>query len=191
MGEEDASADVGAGTAAVEGASRDVSSLLAWSFAAFHAALLVALVVAVLFALGLAGNQLAALDTSLGLVAYLYLWAVTWWTNRRMVAAVGSGLLAGSASRSDVLVEAMKWGGVAGLLVFLPAFAVVALLVVAQGGLEAVSFLLFAAVVGSIVAGGLGVLVGALYALLDLLLVGIARAWLYPAVVSLSTSGEA
>lgn len=185
-GSEDAAA-----VGAVEGERGDVAPLLTWTFAAFHAALLVALVVAVLFALGLAGNQLNALDTSLGVVAYLYLWAVTWWTNRRVVEAVGWGLLTGSATRSDVLVEALKWGGVAGLLVFLPAFAVVVVLVVAQGGLEAVSFLLFAAVVGSVVAGGVGVLVGALSALLDLLLVGIARAWLPRDAGSASNPGEA
>ena len=156
----------------------EFTPLLAWTFAAFHTALLVALVVALLFFAGLAGNQLAALDTSVGVVAYLYLWAVTWWTNRRMVEAVGAGLLTGSADSSAVLVEAMKWGGVAGLLVFLPVLVVGIVLIVAQGGLEAVPFLVIAASVGSVVAGGVGVVVGGVLALLDLGLVRLANVWL-------------
>lgn len=154
------------------------SPLLSWALAAFHAALLVALAVAVLFALGLAGNQLAALETSVGVAAYCYLWAVTWWTNRRVVESVGSGLVTGSADSSAVLVEAMKWGGVVGLLVFLPALVIGIVLFVGAGGIEAVPFLLVAAVVGGVLAGGVGVVVGALYALLDLVLVRLAHAWL-------------
>lgn len=168
---------------AVEGDAQgsEFTPLLAWTFAAFHVALLVALVVAVLFALGLAGNQLAALDTSVGVVAYCYLWAVTWWTNRRMVDAVGPGLLTGSASPSDVLFEAMKWGAVVGLLVFLPALVLVVVLVVAQGGLEAVPFLLVGTIVGTVLAAGVGVTVGSLLALLDLFLLRLSRAWIPPA----------
>lgn len=153
------------------------SPLLAWALAAFHVALLVAVVVTALFFAGLAGNQLAALDTWVGVVAYLYLWGVTWWTNRQMIDAVGQGLVTGSASTSDVFVEAMKWGGVVGLLVFLPALVVGIVLFVGGGGLEAVPFLLLAAAVGTVVSAGVGVLVGAAFALLDLLLVRLARGW--------------
>lgn len=177
MGEGPASTDVEEGNTA-EGEPSDVSSLLAWAFAAFHAALLVAAVVAALFFAGVAGNQLAALDTSVGVVAYLYLWGVTWWTNRRLIDAVGQDLVAGSASPSGVFVEAMKWGAVVGLLVFLPALVVGIVFFVGAGGLEAVPFLLVAAAFGTVVSAGVGVVVGGAFALLDLLLVGLARAWL-------------
>lgn len=157
-----------------------VHSLLAWSLAAFHAALLVALVVGVLYLAGLAGNQLAALDTSVGVLAYLYLWGVTWWTNRRMLDAVGSGLLTGSARPSAVLAEAMKWGAAAGFLVFLPLLVLVLVLFVGAGGLEAIPFVVVGAGVGSALSAGVGVVVGGSFALLDLLLVRLAGAWLPP-----------
>lgn len=151
---------------------------LAWAFAAFHAALLVALVVAAVFLAGLAGNALAGLDTSVGVLAYLYLWGVAWWTNRRTLEAIGIGLVGDGVDPSGVFVEGTKWGAVAGLLVFLPALAAGIVLFVGAGGLEAVPFLLVAAAVGAVVAAGVGAAVGGGFALLDLLVVRLAGAWL-------------
>lgn len=165
---------------AAGGAHADPPALAAWAFATFHAALLVAVVVAVLYLAGIAGDRLAALDTSVGVVAYLYLWGVAWWTNRRVLAATGLGLPGGSASPTGVLVEATKWGGVAGFLAFLPLLAIGLALFVGAGGLGAIPFVLVGAAVGSVLAAGLGVLVGGGFALLDLLLLRAARAWLPP-----------
>jgi hypothetical protein len=158
--------------------SPDHHPLLVWAFAGFHVALLVALVVAVLYFVGLANDGLAALETWVGVVAYLYLWGVAWWTNRRMLDAVGRGLLTGTASPAGVLVEAAKWGGLAGFLAFLPALAVGIVLFVSAGGVEAVPIVPAGAAIGTVLSAGVGVLVGSGLALLDLLLLRLARAWL-------------
>ena len=152
--------------------------LLVWTFAGFHAAFLVALAVAAVYLAGVANEGLAALETWIGVLAYLYLWGVTWWTNRRMLEAVGPGFVAGRASRTAVFVEASKWGGVTGFLVFLPALVVVVVRFVAAGGLQAVPFVVLATGVGSVLSVGVGGFVGAGLALLDLLLLRLARAWL-------------
>lgn len=153
-------------------------SLLVWALAAFHAALLVAVAVALLYFAGLAGNGLEALDTWVGVLAYLYLWGVTWWTNRRMLEAIGTGLVTGAATPSDVFVEAMKWGAAAGFLVFLPLLVVGIALFVGAGGPEAIPFVVVGAGIGSGLSAGVGVVVGGSFALLDLLLVRLAGAWL-------------
>jgi len=160
---------------------RDPSSapgLLAWAVASFHAALLVALAVVALYLTGSAGGILAGLATWVGVVAYLYLWGVTWWTNRRVLSATGLGLPGRSPTRADVLVEASKWGGATGFLAFLPALVVGVVRFVAAGGLEAVPIVAIGAAVGSVLSVGVGVLVGAGFGLLDLLLVRAARRWL-------------
>ena len=177
MGEVDAAVATADHATTDPGSSRP-SPLGTWALAGFHTAMLVAVVVTTLFFAGLAGNQLAALDTWVGVVAYLYLWAVTWWTNRQVIDAVGPGLLAGSSDPTDALVEATKWGGLVGLLVFLPALLIGVVFFVGAGGIEAVPFLLLAAAVGSVVSAGVGVVVGVVFAILDLLLVRLARAWL-------------
>ena len=166
------------GVDASSGDRAAVPSLLVWALAAFHAALLVAIVVGALIFAGVAGNQLAALDTSVGVVAYGYLWAIAWWTNRRMLESAGPGLVDGSSAPTDVVVEAMRTGGLTGLLVFFPALVVGVVFLLAATGLEAVPFLLVAGAVGTTVAAGVGVVVGAAFALLDLLLVRAALAWM-------------
>ena len=107
--------------------------LLVWTLAAFHTATLVALAVAALHLAGRLGALLAGLDTAVGAAAYLYLWAVTWWTNRRWLAASGPALATGAADPRAVAVGAARWGAVAGLGVLLPALAVGSVLFVGTG----------------------------------------------------------
>lgn len=152
--------------------------LLVWALASFHVALLVAVAVGLLYAAGFLGNQLAALDTSVGVVAFIYLWAVTWWTNRRMLASLDGDLLSAAPSRTDVLVNAMAWGGMAGVLVFLPPFVLVFGFIVVAGGIEALPFLVIAAVIGVVVAAGVGVVLGGVLAVIDLALLWTARVWM-------------
>lgn len=179
MGEAESGApDAPTATGAGGDDSTDPHSLLVWAFAGFHVALLVVLVVAVLYFAGLANDGLATLETWVGVVAYLYLWGVAWWTNRRVLAATGLGLPGESASPTGVLVEAAKWGAVAGFLVFLPLLAIGLVLFVGAGGLGAIPFVLVGAAIGAVLSTGVGALVGSVLALLDLLLLRLARAWL-------------
>lgn len=158
---------------------RDPASLLAWAVAAFNAAVLVVVAVGLLYAVGGLGGALDRLDTVLGLAAYLYLWAVTWWTNRRWLADVGDRALGGDADATRFLAGALTWGAAAGVLLFVPVLVVLAGLIGA-GGLAALAFLLLAAVLGAAVAAGVGAFVGGVLGLLDLLLMRASTAWLTP-----------
>lgn len=153
-------------------------SLLVWTVASANAALLVAIAVGLLYAVGGLGDRLAALDTSIGVVAYGYLWGVTWWTNRRWLDAVDPVLLFGAGNAVDLTVGALRWGAVAGVLVFVPAFVAVAVLVGGNAGLAAAPFLLLGAGIGGLLAAGVGAVVGGVLALVDLLLGRTGRAWL-------------
>lgn len=153
-------------------------SLLVWTVASFNAALFVTVAVGLLYAVGGLGVRLGALDTSVGVAAYGYLWAVTWWTNRRWLDAAEPGLLSRRHDAVDVFVGALRWGAVAGVLVFAPVFVAVAVLVGGNADLAAIPFLALGAGIGGLLAAGLGGLVGGLLALVDLLLARASRAWL-------------
>lgn len=148
----------------------DPRRLLVWALPAFHAALLVALLVAGLYATGRAGEVLGSLETWIGVLAYLYLWAVTWWTNRRWLAAVGESFLRGRPPARPVLRSALRWGAATGLGVFAAPFLVAVAFFLAGGGLGAIPFLALAAAVGAALSLAIGGLVGGLFAGLDLLL---------------------
>lgn len=149
--------------------------VLVWALAAFHTALLVTLVVAGLYLAGAAGDVLSGLGTAVGVASYLGLWAVTWWTNRRVVAGVGPGLVTGRPDPLAVTRQAATWGGVAGLLFFVGLFVLGAGVVVVTSGLEAIRLLALAGLVGSVLSVAVGSAVGAGFAALDLLLVRAAR----------------
>lgn len=140
--------------------------LLAWGLAGFHASFLVATLVTGLYLAGAAGDLLAGLDTRVGLALYGYLWAATWWTNRRWLAAVDLV----DDRTGAVLRAATRWGAVTGLLLFVGPLAVASAFVVSGGGLGAIPFVLLGGVVGAILAAAVGALVGGLFAALDLLL---------------------
>lgn len=162
------------------GAAGSESSLLAWTVASANAALLVAVAVGLLYAADGLGDRLAALDTSIGVLAYGYLWAVTWWTNRRWLDALEPSLLSTEATVIAVSVAALRWGAVAGVLLFAPAFVAVAVLVGGNAGLGAVPFLALGAGIGALLAAGVGAVVGGLLGLVDVVLVRTSRAWLPP-----------
>lgn len=150
--------------------------LVVWALASFHTAGLTALLVVGLYLAGPLGDLLAGLDTLVGLGLYLALWVGTWWTTRRTLRAVAD---AGTDASAFVAVGAgAKWAGVNGALFFwvlLAGFA--ALNVPRESGalFEALPFLLVAGVVGSVLATGVGGIVGVLFAVLDLALVRAAR----------------
>jgi hypothetical protein len=102
----------------------DPDALRAWTFATFHTAGVVVVGVLALHATGTLGDALAGLDTATGLVVYGALWATTWATNRRVLAAASPD----GAVRS-LLVAGAGWGAVTGVAFLLE---LVALLVVAR-----------------------------------------------------------
>lgn len=150
------------------------SALLAWSLAGFHVALLVALLVAGLYLGGAAGDLLAGLDTVVGLALYGYLWAVTWWTNRRWIATTGL-VTTGRPTPGAVLGSAIQWGGATGLLFLVVPLAVVVGFLVVTGGLGALPFALLVVVIGGLLAAAIGAVVGGLLAGLDLVLLRASR----------------
>jgi hypothetical protein len=131
-----------------------IDPLFAWALASFHAAVLLAVPLALAHAVApvALGGVLGGLDTLVGVGLYSVLWGSTWWSNRRYLAASDFEDVA-----ATVRVGA-RWGAVTGLpllacvvvaalVVTNPLFA--ALLVVVGG----VAALLVGAVVGSVLAG--------------------------------------
>lgn len=158
----------------------DDPPLLGWCLAGYHVALLVSLLLTGLFLAGAVGDLLAGLDTTVGLALYGYLWAVTWWTNRRWLAS--AGLVGGR--RPDprvVFAGAMKWGGATGVLFLAAPLVVAAAFLVAEGGPEVTPFVVLVALVGTLLAAATGAVVGGLFAAFDVLLLRTSRAVL-PAV---------
>lgn len=153
--------------------------LLGWCLAGFHVALLVSLALTGLYLAGAAGELLAGLETVVGLALYGYLWAVTWWTNRRWLAT--AGLVASHRpDRRVVLAEAVKWGGATGVLFLAAPLVVAAAFLVVGNGPDVLPFVGLVALVGTLLAATTGAVVGGLLATLDLLLVRASRVVLAP-----------
>ncbi|MFC4449890.1 hypothetical protein [Halorussus aquaticus] len=146
--------------------------LVVWALATFHVAALVAVLVVALYRAGSLGDLLGGLDTVVGLALYLALWASTWWTTRRVLGAVAD---AGTdASALTVVGAGGRWGGVNGVC-----FLWLLLFVVAVPGadvtLAGVLYFLAFGGIGSILALGIGGIVGMLFAATDLALFRAAR----------------
>lgn len=149
-------------------------SLVVWALASFHTGLLVAVLVTALHLDGPIGDLLAGLSTTVGLVLYLGLWATTWWTNRRWLRA-----LADPEIDSSTVLTGMKWGGVNGVCFFWVLVVVNVAQFINLENLAALevgvaALFVFAGLVGSILALGIGGIVGSLFAILDLALVRVA-----------------
>lgn len=63
-------------------------SLIVWSLGAFHAATLVAVLVALGHTAGALGDLLGGLNTVVGLALYLFLWGLSWGATRSVLARV-------------------------------------------------------------------------------------------------------
>lgn len=149
---------------------------LAWSLASFHTALLVTLLLAGLYATGAVGELLGGLDTVVGLGIYGYLWALTWWTNRRWLEDVGLALAELPSEPRVVVGAALRWGAVAGLLFLVGPLVVLVGLFVVDGGFGALPFVVLTGLVGALLAAAVGALVGGVFATLDLALLRVSTA---------------
>jgi hypothetical protein len=161
--------------------------LVVWALASFHTATLTVVPLTALYLDGAVGDLLAGLETSVGLGLYLALWAVTWWANRNVLRELPDRTANEGGKEADdgenasilaVLLVGGKWGGANGVAFFWVLLAGFAALNAPREfgrALEAVPFLLIAGVIGSVLALGVGGIVGALFASLDLVLFRVAR----------------
>lgn len=160
--------------------------LVSWALASFHTAALTVLGLAALYLDGAAGDLLAGLETSVGLGLYLGLWGLTWWATRNVLRELADRPRddgektpeeAEDASTLAVLLVGGKWGGANGVVFFWILLAgFLALNAPRELGraLEAVPFAVIAGAIGSVLALGIGGIVGALFAALDLALFRVA-----------------
>jgi len=154
----DASAGDSEGAMEADDAAADADPLLAWTLASFHTTTLLAAPLLLLYAVDALGSLLQGVHTATGLGLYLALWGLTFWTNRRWLGATrrdGWGAVRPGAT----------WGSVTGV-----GFLFV---LVAAVGLTVAEPVLVAALalVGTPVAALVGAVVGAGFAVLDLLIV--------------------
>jgi hypothetical protein len=163
-----------AGGAAGERAQSRPPRLVVWSLATFHTAFLLVLGVAALHLAGVVGDALAGLGTWAGIALYLVLWATTWWTTRRWLGALDGDPFAGRADVDGALWPAAIWGGVDGVLFFLVLLAVLGAQAFARAGVDVLSFLAVAAVVGGLLAFAVGSVAGLLLGSFDLLALRVA-----------------
>ncbi|WP_198661968.1 hypothetical protein, partial [Halorussus litoreus] len=145
--------------------------LVVLALATFHTALLVAAIVAGLHFAGPLGELLDGLQTSLGLGLYIALWATTWWTNRRWLGVVADP--ESDVSSSMVVGTGGKWGGVNGVFFFWVLFFA-AVVPTVGFDIDATLFYLLALGVGTLLALGIGGIVGVLAAAVDLALFRVA-----------------
>lgn len=146
----------------------DEDPLAVWAVATFNVAVLVAALVGALHLDGRLGDVLAGLNTWVGVALYCCLWATTWWTNGGWLAG-----LDGDDGLIGTLVAGGTWGGVNGVLFFWVLFFVA---VIPTVGFDptAVLFYLLALGIGTVLALGIGGIVGVLAAALDLALFRVA-----------------
>lgn len=140
----------------------DDDPLVVWALATFHTTLLVVVLVAALHVSGPLGDLLGGLSTIVGFALFLILWASTWWATGRTLAAVSTE----ETTTFEMVTTGGKWGGVNGVC-FLWAILLVA--VVPAVGLErgALPAVALVAAIGSVLALGIGGIVGVLFAAVD------------------------
>lgn len=139
--------------------------LVAWSLGAFHAATLVAVLVALGHTAGVLGGLLADLNTVVGLALYVLLWLLSWRATRAVLSRVTPATIETGATG-----EAIAWGAVGGAgtgVAVLVGIALVVVVPVIRRGGDVLSFG-FILLVGGIVAAIIGAVVGGLFAVLDI-----------------------
>lgn len=152
--------------------------LVVWALASFHTATMTVLGLGALYLVGTVGDLLRGLETSIGLGLYLALWGLTWWATRNVLRELADRAEVGDPSTLAVVLVGMKWGGANGAAFFgvlLAGFAALNLPSELVRALGAVPFVLVAGVVGSVLALGIGGIIGALFASLDLAVFRVAR----------------
>ncbi|WP_224333721.1 hypothetical protein [Haloprofundus halobius] len=144
---------------------RPLPTLAVWGLATFHVTVLVVVLVVALHLAGPLGEFLSGLNTAIGLGVFAYLWALTWWTNRR---ALGDAWRGDGFDPRAAATRATLWGGVTGVLFLLAPFALFLVLLVAQGA--SVLAVLAIGLLGALVAALVGAVIGGAFGVVDVVL---------------------
>jgi hypothetical protein len=146
-------------------------ALRLWSLATFHTASFVAAVVIGVHVKGSLGGALGLLNTSVGVAAFLALWAITWCATRKGLYGMDPRIE--DASLPTIVASttvAGGWNGV-GIFALILSLSVVSILAGNRaGGLALIPALFFVVVIGSLLAFTIGAVVGFAYGVLDALL---------------------
>ncbi|WP_224448564.1 hypothetical protein [Haloprofundus salilacus] len=144
---------------------RPLPALAVWGLATFHVAALVVSLVVALHVGGSLGELLSGLNTAVGLGVFAYLWALTWWTNRRALTDAWRG--DGFDPRAAA-TRATLWGGVTGVCFLLGPLVLFSVLLVVQGA--SVLAVLAIALLGALVAAIVGAVIGGAFGVVDVAL---------------------
>ena len=160
-----------------EGRHREGELLVVFALGTFHAAALIAALVLVLYASGGLASLLSGLSTIAGLALFGALWLTTLWTTNRTLRGAIT-VAPWTSVPLDVMIPRAAWrGGVNGVL-FLGCVGVI--LIISSAFNEDLGLLglgtLILATVGSAFAFVVGLVVGLLFAAVDLALVSATRA---------------
>jgi hypothetical protein len=158
----------------VERAIRERNLLVVFTLGTFHAAVLIAVLVVVLYANGGLASLLSGLSTVAGLALFGALWLTTVWSTDRTLRGAFT-VAPWTSVPADTLVARAAWrGGINGIM-FLACVGVIAGISAAFNGDLALGVIgagfLILATVGAAAAFVIGFLVGLLFACIDLGLV--------------------
>lgn len=162
-----------------ERAIRDRNLLVVFTLGTFHASVLIAVLVVVLYANGGLGSLLSGLSTITGLALFSALWATTVWSTNRTLRGAFT-VAPWTSVPPDTLIARAAWrGGVNGIIFLACVGLIVGISAAFNGdlafGVIGAGFLFFATV-GAAVAFVIGFVVGLLFACIDLALVTATRA---------------
>jgi hypothetical protein len=163
--------------------SQPVESFVAASLATFQSSVLLLLIVFAAYKARELADVLAASSLLAGTLLFAFLWLTNFWCTLHAVREVEIQLL-DQAPFSRMLLQGTKWGGLNGVLVFVPPLAVLLIVAaahaVSQGdGNGLAGVLAFGAtfgVLGAIVAFLVGMIIGFAFAALEALLLWCALA---------------
>lgn len=146
--------------------------LVVWSLGAFHAAALVAILVALGHTAGALGDILGGLNTVVGLALYLFLWGLSWGATRGVLARVPPATIETGGAGA-----AVAWGALGGAGTGAAFLVSVVLVAVAPGILSRGEPLAVVTIlsIGGFVAAVVGATIGGLFALVDVALFRLAR----------------
>ena len=160
-----------------ERAIREHNQLVVFALGTFHAAVLIVALVLVLYAAGGLASLLSGLSTIAGLALFCALWLTTVWSTHRTLRGAFTVAPWTSVPLGIMIPRAARRGGVNGVA-FLACLGLILLISSAfNGDVGAVAFgAVIFATVGAAFAFVLGLVLGFVFACVDLALVSVTRA---------------